>query len=185
MKISDIQKLTVSALLLATGLFLPFLTGQIPAIGNMLLPMHIPVLLCGLLCGFRYGLTVGFILPILRSYLFGMPPLYPTALSMAFEMAAYGSVSGHLFNQAKSVRLQTIYYSMISAMITGRIIWGIAQIILLEIKGNSFTFAAFSAGAFINAIPGIIIQLTLIPAIILALHKSDIISSEKKSLTTK
>ena len=67
------QKLSVSALMLALGMVLPFFTGQIAVIGNMLLPMHIPVFLCGLLCGWRYGLFIGFSLPLLRGMVFGMP----------------------------------------------------------------------------------------------------------------
>ena len=94
------KKLCFAGLSLALCLILPFFTGQIPEIGNMLSPMHIPVLLCGLICGPVYGALVGFIAPFLRYFLFNMPPLIPSApggpsgLSMAFEMAAYGFVSG-------------------------------------------------------------------------------------------
>lgn len=71
----SIKNLTISAVFLAVGLVLPFFTGQIPAIGNMLLPMHIPVFLCGLICGWQYGAAVGFILPLFRSLLFSAPPI--------------------------------------------------------------------------------------------------------------
>ena len=89
----QIRKLTYSALYLAIALVLPFLTGQIPEIGSMLCPMHIPALLCGFVCGWPWGLAVGFVSPLLRSLLFGMPTAY-TAVAMAFELAAYGAVSG-------------------------------------------------------------------------------------------
>ena len=82
------RKLTLSALFLALGLVLPLITGQIPQIGKMLLPMHIPVLLCGMVCGWPYGLAVGAVMPLLRGLLFGMPVLYPTGIGMAFELAA-------------------------------------------------------------------------------------------------
>ena len=88
------RKLTLSALFLALGLVLPLITGQIPQIGKMLLPMHIPVLLCGMVCGWPYGLAVGAVMPLLRGLLFGMPVLYPTGIGMAFELAAYGAVIG-------------------------------------------------------------------------------------------
>ena len=81
------KKLTWSAMFIALGLVLPFLTGQIPQFGNMLLPMHIPVILCGLICGWRYGAIVGFVLPLLRYALFGMPVLFPTGIAMSFELA--------------------------------------------------------------------------------------------------
>jgi len=70
---------------IAIGLVLPFFTGQIPQIGRMLLPMHIPVFLCGLICGWKYGLMVGFILPLLRYAVFGMPVIFPNGIAMAFE----------------------------------------------------------------------------------------------------
>lgn len=56
-----ILNLALAAMFLALGLVLPFATAQIQQIGNMLLPMHIPVLLCGLICGWQYGGLVGFI----------------------------------------------------------------------------------------------------------------------------
>ena len=90
MRKKSVVKLVVAALCLALCLVLPFITGQIREIGNMLCPMHLPVLLCGFLCGWPYGLAIGFIAPLLRSVLFGMPPLFPTALAMAFELAGYG-----------------------------------------------------------------------------------------------
>ena len=82
-----IRKLTYSALCLALAIVLPFLTGQIPQIGSMLCPMHIPALLCGFLCGWQYGAVVGFVSPLLRMLMFGMPPVY-VAIAMAFELAA-------------------------------------------------------------------------------------------------
>ena len=72
-----LKNMALAALFLAIGLVLPFFTGQIPAVGKMLLPMHIPVLLCGLICGWQWGLGVGFVLPVLRSVLFSMPVMYP------------------------------------------------------------------------------------------------------------
>ena len=87
MKNNTLKKTILAAMFLGLGLVLPFLTGQIKEIGNMLLPMHIPVLLCGLICGWQYGIAVGFIMPILRSFLFSMPHMFPNAVSMAFELA--------------------------------------------------------------------------------------------------
>lgn len=93
MKKNHMICLVLSALFLAIGFVLPFLTGQIPEVGSMLLPLHLPALICGFVCGWPWGLLVGFVLPIARSLLLGMPPLVPTALAMAFEMAGYGAVA--------------------------------------------------------------------------------------------
>lgn len=162
----SLVKMILSALFLAIAYVLPFFTGQIPEVGSMLCPLHIPILLCGFICGWRYGLIVGFIAPLLRSLTLGMPPLFPTAICMAFELAAYGLVAGimhRLLNQKKIY----IYISLLIAMILGRVVWGIAMYTCMAINGGSFTFVAFITGAIINAIPGIVVQIILIPPIII------------------
>lgn len=165
------RKLTLSAMFMAIGILLPLLTGQIQRIGNMLLPMHIPVLLCGLICGWQYGAVVGFILPLMRSVMFGMPPFYPVAVAMAFELAAYGFVTGFVYSRVHRKNIWTTYLSLITGMISGRVIWGIAEVILLGIGGKSFTWKMFISGAVLNAVPGIVIQLIIIPAIMAAVRK--------------
>lgn len=159
------KKMVLSALFLAIGIVLPFFTGQVPMIGNMLLPMHIPVLLCGFSCGWKYGLVVGGILPLLRSFLFGMPVLFPNAVGMAVELAVYGTVTGVL-GRRLGRSIKGIYLALLSAMLLGRVAWGAASIFLFTLAGSSFTWKIFFAQAFLNAVPGIIIQLILIPAIV-------------------
>ena len=165
-----LRRLTLSAMFLAIGLILPFFTGQIQQIGNMLLPMHIPVLLCGLLCGWQYGALVGAVLPLLRFALFGMPVLYPNALAMAVELCVYGLAVGFIYGLFKKQNLLAVYIALIPSMILGRIAWGGCQTVLLSMQGNAFTAKAFLAGALLNAVPGIIIQLLLIPAVMTTLH---------------
>ena len=174
------KKLTLSAMFMALGMVLPFLTGQIQQIGNMLLPMHLPVFLCGLLCGWQYGAVVGFILPLSRSVTFGMPPLYPMALAMAFELATYGLVAGLLYGRSRWQCVRALYRALIIAMLSGRIVWGAAEIVLLGIGGNKFTWEMFLSGVLLNSIPGIIIQLTLIPAIMIVLNKTGLVRFERK-----
>ena len=183
MKKNNIQKLTLSAMFLALGLVLPFVTGQIREIGNMLLPMHIPVLLCGLICGWHYGMAVGFVMPVLRSMLFGMPIMYPMAISMAFELATYGLVIGFLYSKSKWKCIVALYKAMIVAMFAGRIVWGLASMVLLGVRGQAFTTQAFLTGAFFNAIPGILLQLILIPAIMVALGRAKLVPFSKHRKT--
>lgn len=175
MKNGTVKNLTLTAMFLALGMVLPLLTGQIQQIGQMLLPMHIPVFLCALVCGWRYGLPMAFVLPILRSLTFGMPPIYPTALSMAFELATYAFVAGILYEKSRWQCVKALYRCILAAMVAGRVVWGIAQTILLGLGGNAFTFQAFIAGALLNAIPGIILQLVLIPAIMVALDRTKLV----------
>ena len=175
MKNKKLQNLVLSAMFLGLGLVLPFFTGQIPQIGNMLLPMHLPVILCGFICGWKYGLVVGAITPVLRSAVFGMPPMYPTAIAMAFELAAYGFLVGFLFRNARWQCLKSLYRCLIISMLGGRVIWGIVMTVILGLGENGFTLTAFLTGAFLNAIPGIIVQLILVPAIMLALNKTHLV----------
>jgi len=175
MNATKILKLVLSALLLAVGLVLPMLTGNIPQVGSMLLPMHLPVLLCGFVCGWKWGLAVGFILPILRSLLFSMPPMVPTALAMAFELAAYGAVSGLCYRLFAGKKGRVIL-ALVIAMVAGRLVWGLVSIpIYAMFKDKTFTLAAFWAGGFVNAWPGILLQMVLIPAIVLALEKAGLL----------
>lgn len=179
MKKEHLKNIVIASMLLAVGLVLPFFTGQIQQIGNMLLPMHFPVILCGFICGWKYGLGVGFILPLLRSLLFTMPPLYPTAVCMAFELATYGFMTGFLFYRAKWKCVKSLYRCLLISMVAGRIVWGVAMLIALGLGSEGFTLSAFLSGALLNAIPGIIAQLVLIPAIMLALHKTHLVEFEK------
>lgn len=167
------QKMLFSAMFLALALILPFLTGHIPLIGSMLAPMHIPVLLCGFLCGWPYGLAVGFISPLLRFMLFGMPPIFPTGICMAFELAAYGAVSGFMYSKVKH-SLSAIYATLISAMMIGRLVWGIVGFILAKLFALEFSLWIFLSGAFITAAPGIICQLILIPMIMTAIERQSV-----------
>ena len=173
MNSTRLRKLTYSALYMAIALILPFVTGQIPEIGAMLCPMHIPALLCGFMCGWPWGVAVGFISPLLRSVMFGMPAMFPAAIAMAFELAAYGLVIGLLYFHARRNNLLSVYISMLVAMIAGRAVWGIVQMVVLGLSG--FTWKMFLAGAFLNAIPGIILQLILIPAIMAVLDRTGLV----------
>lgn len=175
MKNKELKNIILSALFISIGLILPFFTGQMREIGKMLLPMHIPVILCGFICGWQYGLIVGGGLPLLRSLLFGMPIMYPNAVAMAFELATYGVVVGFLYSRSEHKCIKSVYASMILAMISGRIVWGITEVILLGIGANGFTLKMFIAGAFLEAVPGIILQLVLIPIILVALRKAKLI----------
>lgn len=177
----NIKNLTVSALLLSIGLLLPFLTGQVPTIGNMLLPMHFPVLICGLICGWQYGMVVGFVLPLLRSAIFGMPIMFPTAIAMAFELCTYGFIIGFIYGKAPKKNIASLYISLGVSMVGGRIVWAIARLILSGVGGSKFTWAMFLSGAITTAIPGIIIQLILIPTIMVALGKAGLVPYYNKS----
>lgn len=178
-----IRNLTLSAMFLALGIVLPFLTGQIPQVGNMLLPMHIPVLLCGFICGWQHGALVGFVTPLLRYTLFGMPPM-PVGIAMAFELAAYGLIVGFLYGRSKWKCVIALYRSLLIAMVGGRLVWAAARVVLMGVSHVPFGWEVFLSGAFFTAIPGIILQLVLIPAIMVALGRAKLIPFGRDSRET-
>lgn len=171
---SPARQLVLAALFLALAFVLPLLTGQLQQVGSMLCPMHFPVLLCGFVLGGPWGFAVGFAAPLLRSVLFGMPPMFPIAISMAFELAAYGLVSGLVWRKVKHT-LPMMYAALVTAMVAGRLVWGAVRFVLAGLTGSSFPFSAFLSGALLTAVPGIIAQLVLIPLILVALQKAKVI----------
>ena len=171
---NNTRDLILAALCLALAMLLPFLTGQIQTLGNMLCPMHIPVLLCAYICGYRWAAAVGFISPLLRYAIFGMPPIMPAGVSMAFELLTYGLVAGLLYEKLKKNTLN-IYVSLIISMISGRVVWGIARLIISGVTGTEFTWQLFIGGAVLQAVPGIILHILLIPVIVMALRRAKLI----------
>ncbi len=168
---NELFKMVIATMMMAIAIELPLLTGQIPQIGNMLCPMHLPVLLCGFFSGPIYAGIIGAIVPILRFLLLGMPPLFPTGIPMCFELATYGIVAGILYRFLKKNTIN-IYLSLIGAMIAGRVVWGVIRYLLIGIKGIPFGLEAFIAGAITNAIPGIILQIVLIPILVRSVEKA-------------
>ena len=160
----------LAGMFLALALTLPFLTAQLPQLGHYLAPMHVPVLLCGFFCGPVWGLAVGFVAPLLRFFLFGMPPIFPTGIAMCFELAAYGFVSGALY-KALPEKKPYIYVSLIGAMLAGRLCWGAVKAVLYGLGKSDFGVAAFVSGAFIDALPAIAVQIIIIPVLVMALKK--------------
>ena len=171
---NNTRDLILAALCLALAMLLPFLTGQIQTLGNMLCPMHIPVLLCAYICGYRWAAAVGFISPLLRYAIFGMPPIMPAGVSMVFELLTYGLVAGLLYEKLKKNTLN-IYVSLIISMISGRVVWGIARLIISGVTGTEFTWQLFIGGAVLQAVPGIILHILLIPIIVMALRRAKLI----------
>lgn len=165
-----IKKMVISGLCLALCMLLPFLTGQIPKIGQVLSPMHIPVLLCGFLCGPLWGGVVGFVAPALRFVLFQSPPLMPIGISMMFELATYGMITGLIYNK-RHRKKRNLFLALFLAMLLGRIVWGAVMSLIAHYGGLEFTNKIFFAQAFVTAFPGIIFHILIIPPILLLIEK--------------
>lgn len=166
------RKITLSAFFISLGLILPLLTGQIQGLGMMLTPMHFPILIGGIVCGEAAGLMIGIITPLLRSVLFQMPIMFPSAFAMAFELGAYGWFFAYFYKKLKVYPLG-IYIALILAMLCGRLIWGLVMTLIMNLQGNPYTMSMFISGAVLNSLPGILLQLLLIPMIVKSLRKYD------------
>lgn len=169
------RNLVLAALMLALSWLMPFIALLNPAIAKVISPMHIPIFLCGFLCGMPWAPIVGFLAPLLRSITTGMPALYPSAVGMAFELATYGLITALLSRRLPN-RPISVYISLITAMLAGRVVWGVASLVLYGLQGSAFTMEMFLAGAFINAVPGIVFHIVLIPTLVLALRRAKLIS---------
>lgn len=170
---SKIKKMIYTALCVALCVILPLALHSIPNAGSIILPMHIPVLLCGLICGWPFGLACGVMAPILSSLITGMPPM-AFVPGMVCELAAYGAVSGLLFSAVCTKKIfADLYISLIGAMLCGRVILGVVNALLF--KAGEYSLAMWTTGAFVTALPGIIIQLAIIPVLVFALQKANLI----------
>lgn len=173
MKQFSTRKLAMAALCVALGVVLPIAVHSIPRAGQILLPMHLPVLLCGLACGWPYGLACGILAPLLSSLITGMPPAAYLP-SMLCELAAYGLISGVLSQVVRTGRRGAdLYIQLIGAMLLGRVVYGAMN--ALVFSAGDYSMAVFLTAAFVTALPGIVIQLALLPGLVLLLEKARVL----------
>ncbi|MBE6639298.1 MAG: ECF transporter S component [Ruminococcaceae bacterium] len=167
-------KLACSGMCLALCLLLPFLTANSRELGNILCLMHIPVFLCGLICGCWHGMIVGATAPLIRSFLFGMPPFPTVAVPMVFELAVYGLLTGLLYRFMPK-KWMWIYPNLVFSMIAGRIVSILTKYWMYALGETEFSLATVMQLNFVTTLPGVALQLVLIPALIYALTKQGII----------
>lgn len=175
MKKKQLIRLVTAGLLLALGVLLPQIFGRIEFLGSTFLPMHLPVLICGAVCGGLYGGLCGALVPLICTMLFGMPVFYPTAIAMAFELCAYGVLIALLYRRLHL----NIYPALLLAMLGGRIVNGVLNWLLLSLQGKGYALTAFFTACFINGLPGIVLQIVLVPVIVLLLQKAGFIVREE------
>lgn len=171
----QVKYLVMTALCVALGVVLPVTLHAIPNAGSILLPMHIPVLLCGLVCGPVYGLACGILAPLLSSLITGMPPMAMLP-SMICELAVYGLVAGILIRVIKTrYNIANLYLSLLGAMLIGRVIYGALNSLIF--RAGEYSLQLWLTGAFVTALPGIAIQLVLLPVLVLALQKARLVEA--------
>ncbi len=170
-------KLVMAALFLALSIVLPTVISMgSPQLGQTFLPMHLPVMLCGIVCGTPYGIVIGLVAPLLKSIITGLPVI-TTAISMAFELATYGGMCGMLYKVFPK-KIGYIYPNLLISMIVGRIVNASVQYLILTASDSDFVLKSFITLTTINALPGIVIQLAVIPLVVLALRKTRLMLNE-------
>lgn len=164
-KMNKTKEIVLSGLLLASGIILPMIFHMFSLTGPIALPMHIPVLIGGFLLSPPLALLLGITTPIISGLLTGMPVMFPMAIIMALELGIYGLTASLA---ARKFKL-SIFPALIISMIAGRIAAGLTVTLLVQLFGLKMNPLIFIQGAIITGIPGIIIQLIFIPALIHAI----------------
>lgn len=168
-----LYKTVTTAVCIALCVVLPFAFHVIPEGGTLFSPMHLPALLCGIVCGPIYGLLCGLLGPVLSGFLTGMPGMayLPT---MVIELAIYGLVTGLIMSFIRTGKqLVDIYISLLTAMISGRIITGILRALIFA--PGEYSIKAWATGYFVSCFPAIVMQLVLIPILYVALQKAGLV----------
>ncbi|NSW76193.1 MAG: ECF transporter S component [Candidatus Atribacteria bacterium] len=155
--------LTRIGVLLAVGMVLPVIFHGLGIPGNMFLPMHFPALLAGfILLNPGSAFVVGFLLPLLNFLISGMPP-FPVFLPMMVELGSYGALAAFF---AHRLRFSTVV-ALIMSLILGRVVFLLAQFGILGLLfGRKVSVLMTLQSLFVTALPGIVIQLVLIPIIV-------------------
>ena len=170
---SYLKKSITASMLIALCVVFPLAFHAVPYAGRMLLPMHIPVLLAGLVCGPLFGLIVGLAGPFLSNLFTSMPPMVLVP-PMMIELGTYGLVAGLMIKLIHTRRLSVdLYISLLAAMLIGRIVAGIAQAVYFY--GGTYAIGSWTTVYFVNSLPGLVIQLLLIPSLIIALEREKVI----------
>lgn len=174
MKMSKIKALCVAAVCIALCYVLPLALHGV-ALGSILSPMHIPVLLCGLVCGGGYGALCGLLGPLLSNVLSGMPPA-PMLVRMVPELVTYGLAAGLAMKLLRTGKpALDVYAGLAIAMVAGRIVGGIATAIFFSATSGTYSVGLWLTSYFVEAVPGIAAHLLLVPALYATLRKARVI----------
>lgn len=172
-RMSLVKKSIVTAVCIALCYVLPLLFHGVQNAGQVFLPMHLPVFLCGLVCGWPFGLLCGLAGPALSSALTSMPPVAILPVMM-IELAVYGTISGLMMRLVRTkCTYADLYISLLVAILSGRVVAGLAKVLIFA-RGN-YSMASWVTGYVLTSWPGTLIQLVLIPSVVFALMKAHLI----------
>ena len=166
------DKLVIAGICVALGILFPMLFHAVPLGGPRFLPMHIPVLLAGFFAGWKLGLLTGVVTPLLSAVLTGMPTFAPEPMVfvMMFELGMYALLAGLLLKHTKNIHL-----SLVAAMVGGRVVRGLMQWAFWSWVGLPFSWNIYLTLVFVTALPGIALQLAVVPLVVGAVRKTVVV----------
>lgn len=171
------KTVAVSAAVCALAAVIPqlfHLIGGKP-VGNIFLPMHLPVILGGFLLNPTAALVCGVLSPLFSFFVSGMPQ-FPRLIFMMFELGAYGLITSLCTHKFRLPVFITLPLSWIGGRAVFLITAAFALHVLnLEIQGIPSAWAAVWT-AVTTGFPGIILQAVLVPILVAALKKARLIS---------
>lgn len=174
-KISNVKQAIITAVSIALCVVLPIAFHSIPQAGMIYCPMHIAVFLCGLVCAPQYAFVCGLLGPAFSCMIMAMPNA-ASLLPMMIELAVYGVVTSLIMKFIHTGKMYVdVYISLTVAMLVGRIVAGLLKALIFA-RGE-FTIIAWATTYFVTALPGIAIQLVLVPTVYVALEKANLIPS--------
>ena len=144
--------------------------------GETFLPMHLPVMLCGFFAGPAAGLISGAASPAISAALTGMPA---TAMLpfMTIELAVYGFSAGLIKNTLGTDRLMML--KVLAVQVSGRAVRAIAILLAFYVLGLKMIAPAVIWNSIIAGLPGIAIQLIIIPAAVYAVNRAGKADSDR------
>jgi hypothetical protein len=169
-------EILVGALFAALGVVVPILF-HLVGLGRVFLPMHLPILAVGFFVSPIVAAAAGFVTPWVSSLLTGMPPL-PVAVLMSLELPVLAGIASLCYRALKGRVHKSRWVGKIIAVWSSTVIAIVARIAadllllakvvapILQLPAGSFGLAAVLAGT-----PGIVLQLTLVPVIVLAIER--------------
>ena len=172
---SSVKKITICAICIALCTVMPIAFHALGPVSSVLSPMHIPVLLCGLVCGWPYGAFCGIAGPVISGMITSMPPA-AALVHMVPELCVYGLVCGLLMKLLRTGKLYAdLYCALVPAMLLGRVAGGVARTLFLLGGGETYTLALWAGAYLVEALPGIVLHLILVPALALALKRAGLV----------
>jgi hypothetical protein len=154
---SELRQIPLAALFAALGVVLPPIF-HVFGLGSTFLPMFLPVMLGSMLLSWKFALVLAIFAPLTSWLLTGMPPLVPPILPlMLAELVLLALICSVLH-----VHLQrSVWFTLLIAIIADRLL--LFFMVTFAASWLSLDPAVFSIALVVSGLPGIVLQLLVIP----------------------